>query len=201
MNQNKLNIFILKLFTFSLLIFALFPKSSYSGQKILYVAAASNLTYVMPKMVKAFEEKEGDIKVRLSLASTGSLFMQIINGAPYDIFLAADEKRPSLLFEQSLTEGEPFIYGSGRLVLWSSLKSDLSGGIKILTSSQYKRIALANPKHAPYGEAAKKNSYKRRVMEETEIEIDIWRKYKSDSPVCTVRLGTDRFYCRVYVTQ
>ncbi|MBE9503461.1 MAG: molybdate ABC transporter substrate-binding protein [Proteobacteria bacterium] len=134
---------------------ALCPSSADAREDILNVAAASNLTYVMPELVKAFEEQFSHIRIRLSLASTGSLYMQIKQGAPHDLFLAADEKRPRLLFQEGLTEEEPFAYASGRLVLWSPVKTDFSKGIKSLTSVEFKKIALANPKHAPYGEAAK----------------------------------------------
>lgn len=126
----------------------------------LNIAAASNLTYVMPKIIKVFEEKHEDIKVRLSLSSTGSLYSQIINGAPFDLFLAADEIRPRLLSEKGLTEGKPFTYARGALVLWSSEGINFVEGLYVLSSPNIRKVALANPKHAPYGEAA------REVLEE-----------------------------------
>lgn len=131
------------------------PALSIAENNTLNIAAASNLTYVMPEIVEAFENKYGDIKVRLSIASTGNLYSQIKNGAPYDIFLAADEKRPSLLYKSGLTDGKPFTYAKGHLVLWSSKKVNLVEGVYALSSAGFKKIAIANPKHAPYGEAAK----------------------------------------------
>ena len=145
------------------------PGSADAKKDILHLAAASNLTYVMPELVKAFEKEHSQIRIRLSLASTGSLYMQIKQGAPYDLFLAADEKRPGLLFQEGLTEGEPFVYANGRLVLWGQEKTDFSKGITSLVSAEFKKIALANPKHAPYGEAAKS------VLDEE----GLWEKLKS----------------------
>jgi len=121
----------------------------------LNIAAASNLTYVMPDIVKSFEERHEDIKVRLSLASTGNIYSQIKNGAPYDIFLSADSLRPELLFKDGMTVGEPFIYAKGGLVLWSDKKMSFVEGLFLLSSPNIKKIAIANPRHAPYGAAAK----------------------------------------------
>lgn len=126
-----------------------------AGQSILNIAAASNLTYVMPEIIEAFEKGHNSVRVRLSLSSTGSLYTQIRNGAPYDIYLAADEKMPALLYKDGLAEGEPFTYARGSLVLWSSRKTNFVEGVYALSSAVFKRIALANPRHAPYGEAAR----------------------------------------------
>ncbi len=121
----------------------------------LNIAAASNLTYVMPDIVKSFEERHKDIKVRLSLASTGNIYSQVRNGAPFDVFLSADSLRPDLLFKDGMTIGEPFTYARGGLVLWSDKKMNFVEGLFVLSSSKIKKIAIANPRHAPYGEAAK----------------------------------------------
>ena len=121
----------------------------------LNVAAASNLTYVMPEIIKSFEERHKDIKVRLSLASTGNIYSQIKNGAPFDIFLSADGLRPDLLFKAGMTVGEPFTYARGGLVLWSDKKMSFVEGLFVLSSPGIKKIAIANPRHAPYGAAAK----------------------------------------------
>lgn len=121
----------------------------------LNIAAASNLTYVMPGLIKDFEDQHKDIKVRLSLASTGNIYSQIRNGAPFDIFLSADSLRPDLLFNAGMTMGEPFTYARGGVVLWSDKKMSLVEGLFVLSSPQIKKIAIANPRHAPYGEAAK----------------------------------------------
>ena len=133
-----------------------FPSSTGAAEKTLNIAAASNLTYVMPEILKAFKEAHSDIKTKLSLASSGSLYSQITNGAPYDVFLSADELRASLLHKEGMTIGKPFTYARGKLVLWTGKKMTLVEGLFVLSSPKVKRIAIANPRHAPYGEAAKK---------------------------------------------
>lgn len=131
------------------------PNLVYSVERALNIAAAANLTYVMPEIIKVFESEHKDIKIRLSMASTGALYSQIRNGAPYDIFLAADEKRPTLLYEQGHTDGKPFVYAIGSIVLISNKNIDITYGLKSLLSPEFKKIAIANPIHAPYGMAAK----------------------------------------------
>jgi molybdate transport system substrate-binding protein len=134
----------------------IFSGTAHSGQQLLNIAAASNLTYVMPVIIEAFEAGNKDVKVRVSLASTGNLYSQIKNGAPFDIFLSADRERPDLLYKAGLTMGEPFNYARGGVLLWSAEKMAMVEGLFVLSSPNIKKIALPNPRHAPYGEAAKK---------------------------------------------
>jgi len=131
------------------------PGIVHASGAVLNIAAAANLTYVMPEIIKAFESEHNGITVRLSLSSTGALYSQIRNGAPYDIFLAADEERPALLYDEGFTDGEAFIYATGSIVLVSSKNIDPGNGLKALLSPEFRKIAIANPKHAPYGMAAK----------------------------------------------
>lgn len=134
---------------------AALPSLAVAGQDTLNIAAASNLTYVIPDIIKSFEDSHKDIKVRLSLASTGNIYSQIKNGAPFDIFLSADSLRPDLLFNAGMTMGKPFTYAKGGLVLWSDKKMSFVEGLFVLSSPKIKKIAIANPMHAPYGVAAK----------------------------------------------
>ncbi|MDT8317370.1 MAG: molybdate ABC transporter substrate-binding protein [bacterium] len=144
-----------KLSFYVALCLAALPSLAVAGQDVLSVAAASNLTYVMPAIIKKFEGRHKDIKVRLSLASTGNIYSQIKNGAPFDIFLSADRERPDLLFDAGMTRGEPFTYASGGLVLWSDKEISFVEGLFVLSSPMIKKISIANPRHAPYGAAAK----------------------------------------------
>ncbi|MDH3973480.1 MAG: molybdate ABC transporter substrate-binding protein [Deltaproteobacteria bacterium] len=148
---------------------ALFISTAEGAEKTLNIAAASNLTYVMPEIVKVFEKTHKGIKTKLSLASSGSIYSQIINGAPYDVFLSADELRPSLLYKEGKTIGKPFTYATGKLVLWTGKKMTLVEGLFVLSSPKVKRVAIANPRHAPYGEAAKK----------TLIDAGLWEVIQS----------------------
>jgi len=120
----------------------------------LTVAIASNFKHTAKKLIDQFEQHSGH-EVVSSFASTGKLFTQIKQRAPFDIFLAADELRPSLLEQQGY--GIPhsrFTYAQGKLVLWSPQSSLLSQQEKILYTENYHYLAIANPKHAPYGKAA-----------------------------------------------
>jgi molybdate transport system substrate-binding protein len=126
----------------------------------IHVAAATSLTLVLKEIATQFE-KETKHVVKLSFASSGSLAQQIIQGAPFELFLSADETYISLLHNSQLTDGNSDVYGIGRLVLYVPEKSDvlpdsdLSTLVDAIQSGQLKRVAIANPKNAPYGLIAK----------------------------------------------
>ena len=117
------------------------------------VAVAANVSYAMDSLLKSFHKKHPNIQVQVSLGSSGKLTAQIKNHAPYDVFMSANMAYPSALYKEGLTLGKPLIYAQGSLVLFSLKKRDFSQGIKLLKSSKIKRIAMANPKTAPYGKA------------------------------------------------
>jgi molybdate transport system substrate-binding protein len=126
----------------------------YGGDII--IAAASDLNFAFKEIVADFENKTGD-KVKLSLGSSGNFFAQISNGAPFDLYFSADISYPRKLEEAGLTEpGTLYMYAVGRIVLWVPKGSpiDVSLGIKALQHPSVKKVAIANPKHAPYGRAA-----------------------------------------------
>ena len=121
----------------------------------LSVAAAADLTYCLPEINVAFQKAYPDAHLTVAYGSSGNFFSQIQNGAPFDVFLSADLQYPRTLHDQGLTTA-PVPYAQGRLVLWTAnLSLDLSQGLAILKDPAIKRIALANPDHAPYGRAAK----------------------------------------------
>jgi molybdate transport system substrate-binding protein len=136
---------------------ALFLSCSLSAQNTLMVAAASNLGPALREISASFERRSGT-HVALVFGSSGSLATQIQNGAPYDVFLSADLDYPRRLESQGLAElGSLVTYASGKLVLWApkTLAVDLLRlGMKALTAPQVRKIAIANPEHAPYGKAA-----------------------------------------------
>lgn len=129
----------------------------------LKIAAAADLSTAMQKLVPAFEKQTG-IHVSVSLGSSGNFFAQIQNGAPFDVFLSADRAYPEKLQEAGQAEANSLtLYARGLLVLWTSKTSGvhLSNGAPtfighpdVLTSAKVRRIAIANPEHAPYGRAA-----------------------------------------------
>ncbi len=118
------------------------------------VAAASNFKHALEEITRQFEVDSGH-KVRLIYASTGKLYAQIVNAAPFDIFLAADSRRPQLLEQQDqIVEASRFTYAVGRLVLWTPEPNRLQQPIAELRRAEFSRLAIANPKLAPYGAAA-----------------------------------------------
>ncbi len=121
-------------------------------QKALRIATAANMQYAMEAITEAFEKETG-FRCEVILGSSGKLFAQIREGAPYDLFLSADLKYPSTLNDLGLTVAPPKIYANGQLVLWT-LSDALTPSLKGLKSDQIEHIALANPKTAPYGRAA-----------------------------------------------
>lgn len=125
------------------------------AQEKLSVAVAANFISAFKEMTTDFEEKTG-VKMEATFASTGSLYSQIKNGAPYDVFLSADELRPDLLQKEGWTEGT-IIYARGKVILWSANKDFCKAGTwqDALKNNQIKKIAIANPVTAPYGAAAK----------------------------------------------
>jgi len=136
-----------------LIVFLLIPWQSLIADEFR-VAVASNFTGTMKLLVAQFEQQSGH-KVILASGSTGKHFAQISNGAPFDAFFAADVHRLALLEKNGLTKpGTRFTYAIGRLALWSPENNVVDQAGKILHSANFKRLAIANPKLAPYGKAA-----------------------------------------------
>lgn len=120
------------------------------------IAAASDLNFAIKEIVTEYEKTTGN-HVKLSLGSSGNFFAQIQNGAPFDLYFSADISYPKKLEEAGLTvPGSLYRYAVGRIVLWTGNKSQInvSRGIDVLRLPTINKIAIANPKHAPYGRAA-----------------------------------------------
>ncbi|MCM4169436.1 Molybdate-binding protein ModA [Arenibacter antarcticus] len=117
------------------------------------VAAAANMQLPMEQIVKKYTETYG-IDCDLIIGSSGKLTAQIVEGAPYDIFVAANMKYPEAVYAAGKAKDLPKIYANGKLVLWS-LTHESPISINTLKEPQINHIALANPKTAPYGVAAK----------------------------------------------
>jgi len=133
-----------------------FASSSLSADEVL-VAVASNFIQPMKVIAERFEKETGH-KAKLAFGSSGKLFAQIRHGAPFDIFLSADKDKVTRLLDNGLAvDGSEFIYAKGRLVLWSAkpnLFDDLEDKCDVLKQGDFDYFAMANPKLAPYGEAA-----------------------------------------------
>jgi molybdate transport system substrate-binding protein len=122
----------------------------------LRVAAAADLAFVLPEIVAGFEKQNGTI-VKLSFGSSGNFAAQIQNDAPFDVFMAADVGYPRKLIEAGLADpGSLYVYGVGRIVIWVPDNTvDVERlQMRALLEPRVRRIAIANPQHAPYGRAA-----------------------------------------------
>ncbi|EDN66795.1 molybdenum ABC transporter, periplasmic molybdate-binding protein [Beggiatoa sp. PS] len=119
------------------------------------IAVASNFTHAIEAVALRFQEQYSD-KLILIFGGTGKFYAQIINGAPFDAFFAADIRRPALLEQQGIAlQGSRFTYAQGKIVLFSPKMGYVDATGAVLKKPTYHYLAIANPKLAPYGEAAK----------------------------------------------
>ncbi len=133
----------------------LLPLQAANASSDPLVAVSSNFLGAAKLLAREFQRDTG-LKVRLSAASTGKLYAQIIHGAPYAVFLAANRREPERLEREGHgVNGTRFTYALGKLVLWSPSSKLLSSDPgKLLVENEFKTISIANPRTAPYGEAA-----------------------------------------------
>jgi molybdate transport system substrate-binding protein len=130
------------------------PQSQHKSSPELVVAAAANLTDVFPELGQRFTNNTG-IRVVFSFGATADLSRQIENGAPFDVFAAADTVQVDRLEAQGLlTPGTRALYARGRLVMWLPPNGLKAESIQDITSKRFERIAIAKPDVAPYGRAA-----------------------------------------------
>ncbi len=121
------------------------------------VAAAADLKFALEGIKTEFGKQYPDIELALTFGSSGTFFQQLGQGAPFDVFLSADLEFPKKLVEQGKArKSDVFRYAVGRLVVWASTDSEIDAtkGLSSLTDSAARKIAIANPEHAPYGRAA-----------------------------------------------
>lgn len=127
-------------------------------QTELRIAAASDLKFALDELVAEFHNAHPEITVKVTFGSSGNLFAQISNDAPFDLFLAADIQYARDLAEQGKGLKETvFPYALGHIVVWVPMTSELNLEeleIQALVNIRVKKVAIANPKHAPYGRAA-----------------------------------------------
>jgi molybdate transport system substrate-binding protein len=120
------------------------------------VAAAADLQFAMQEVAARFQKETGKT-VKVIYGSSGNFFQQIQNGAPFDMFFSANLDYPKKLEAAGLIEpGSFYPYAKGKIVIWvgNDSKLDLNSGMKVLLDPSVKKIAVANPEHAPYGQAA-----------------------------------------------
>jgi molybdate transport system substrate-binding protein len=119
----------------------------------LLIAAASDLKFALDSLVAVYNQDHPKSEIKVTYGSSGKLYEQITHGAPFDMFFSADIAYPDKLNQQGLITSTVTTYGTGRIVVWSK-NFDVSGGIKSLSNPAIRKIAIANPLHAPYGKRA-----------------------------------------------
>jgi molybdate transport system substrate-binding protein len=117
----------------------------------IMIGAASDLKFALDSIITSYRNTHPGVVVSVSYGSSGKLFEQILNGAPFHVYFSADIEYPKRLREHKLTGSEVYTYGFGRLVLWSTKFDPRTTGIDLLRNADVKKIAIANPLHAPYG--------------------------------------------------
>lgn len=135
-----------------LIVFGLAASSAHAEK--LTIAAAADLKFAMDEIVTLFKKSQSGGEVEVVYGSSGKFHTQIQQGAPYDLFFSADISFPRELARQGLAAGEVRPYAVGRIVLWSSSLDAAKMTLASLVEPKIKKIAIANPKHAPYGKRA-----------------------------------------------
>ncbi|XHR29325.1 MAG: molybdate ABC transporter substrate-binding protein [Chthoniobacteraceae bacterium] len=133
------------------------PADPAASTAAIKIAAAADLQYALEDLVKEYNTKNPTATVAVTYGSSGKFFAQLQNGAPFDIFLSADIEYPQKLEAAGLTIDKIFPYAVGRVVLWAPKTTPVDVqklGIKTLLDPAVKKIAIANPEHAPYGRAS-----------------------------------------------
>lgn len=131
------------------------------------VAVAANAQFVMEELEAVFEKQTG-IQLETIINSSGKITTQIQQGAPFDLFLSADMHYPDVLFKEGLTTAAPKVYAYGALVVWAIGATKPTKDLSFLTQPSIKKIALANPKLAPYGVAAQEALKHYRLFDRTQ---------------------------------
>lgn len=149
--------------------FILLCSSVFAGT--INVAVAANVSYAINDLVAEFNKTNPDTKVQITLGSSGKFTTQIENGAPFNIFMSADMKFPETLFGKNLAITKPVIYAQGSLAMLSVKPLDFSKGITLVVDSNINKIAIANPKTAPYGTAAQEALKNLNILDEVESKF------------------------------
>jgi molybdate transport system substrate-binding protein len=145
------------LLSLALVVLAISPGPGRAAPRTVRVAAAANLKFALDEAAASFRARNPEAAVEITYGASGTFFAQIQNGAPFDLFLSAEEALPRKLVEEGQGVTPPFTYAFGKLVLWVPLDSKLDlerMGLSVLLDPSVTRIAIGNPSVAPYGVAA-----------------------------------------------
>lgn len=165
---HNIEVKVLRLFQFLTTLF-IFVSTANSAE--VTVAVAANFAAPMQKIAPMFEKDTGH-KAVMSFGSTGAFYAQIKNGGPFHVLLSADDETPLKLEKEGLAvSGTRFTYATGKLVLWSKQAGYVDEKGDVLRSGRFKRIAIANPKLAPYGAAALESIHKLGLVQELQAKF------------------------------
>ena len=139
------------------------------------IAAASDLRYALEEITAQLKQAQPDLDLQVAYGSSGTFFAQLVNGAPFDLFMSADIEYPRQLAARGLTlPDSEFTYAIGRLVLWVPASSPLDveqSGMEALADPRVAYISIANPEHAPYGRAAEAAMRQAKVYDRVKSRI------------------------------
>ncbi len=165
---HNIEVMVLRLFQF---LITLFIWVSTANSAEVTVAVAANFAAPMQKIAPIFEKDTGH-KAVMSFGSTGAFYAQIKNGGPFHVLLSADDETPLKLEKEGLAvSGTRFTYATGKLVLWSKQAGFVDEKGEVLRSGRFNRIAIANPKLAPYGAAALETLHKLGLVQELQTKF------------------------------
>jgi molybdate transport system substrate-binding protein len=155
----------------AVVLIAVFYADAYADKKTVRIAAAASLIPVIMEIERLYEREIRNVDIEVIPGASGNLASQIINGAPYDIFISADIEYPGKLKSMGLTLAGPEIYAEGILVLFTVKKIDLTKGIYAVNDVGVRRISIANPDTAPYGKAAMEAMKRAGLLQSAEKKI------------------------------
>jgi molybdate transport system substrate-binding protein len=135
------------------------------------IAVAAYVSYAIEPLKNAFYALYPKTNIEVILGSSGKLTAQIKNGAPYELFMSADMQYPEVLYKEGIAITKPIVYAQGALAYFSVDPQDFTQGIKLLTNDKIQKIAIANPKTAPYGVAAKEALKHAKIYDEVKEKL------------------------------
>lgn len=155
------------------LIFSLCALSCIQAQQAqpVLIAAASDLKFALDSAIAVFKQRRPEARIDVAYGSSGKLFEQISHAAPFDLFFSADIQYPLELQKNDLTYSEVQTYAIGRIVIWSQRIDPRPEGINVLLNPAIRKIAIANPMHAPYGRRAEEALKYEKVYEKIKTKL------------------------------
>jgi molybdate transport system substrate-binding protein len=153
-----------------ILLLVMLPNFGQASEKMT-IAAASDLRYALDDIVALYKERNPELEIEVIYGSSGKMTTQILNGAPFDVFFSADIGFPEKLYAQGFAVTEPEVYAVGRIVIWSRNMDASKLSLQDLTDPAIRRIAIAQPSHAPYGLRAQEALMATGIWEEVEPKL------------------------------